>query len=469
MNYYTGILLNEIPTGFGGYTGIVLTNKGNNVVSYNISISDTVFESNLSDENTSNTLFLSSSNKYISSDSQAGTKINKIIQPNRASVFYILHKPFSNFENTIVTGLEWAKITIQSRSSCGTADQDIIIDATGQRVTGFQIPSKLGKFYGVKNYDDSNGYSVNFNWQSLQHYNYFTGFKVELSSQSNFSTILNTNYLEVIKNNDLNLPSYGNYDGFIEYEFSYSEANLSLDNDNLYARIQPINATGGTGQYTYATGFSNYDFELSDEAIYGSIQEPGYDFKFVPEMLYLTYKSNSEQDFDLYKYIVQNNNNSTDFSRYSGINIIFSKSDENNVSLANFSATQNTLGAINFVPTEMNFNTGDGGIFKIELEFENIGLYGYNGKGTIFNDDGTYNNPQNGGPIFNLDNFQIQENNEVKTIEYHIYKDNDSIFYAGAGGGQGLLITDTTQENSIPLKINGNQFTNSSLVNLINP
>ena len=46
--------------------------------------------------------------------------------------------------------------------------------------------------------------------------------------------------------------------------------------------------------------------------------------------------------------------------------------------IAIFESTDVTLGAINFIPKnniQMAFNTGVGGIFKLELEFENLIRY----------------------------------------------------------------------------------------------
>jgi hypothetical protein len=460
-NYYTGIQMDAVPTGFGGYKGIVLSNKGNNVVSYDISISSTIFDPVVNDAIDS--LFLSKSSKYIF-DSNGGKNIKLQILPNESDLFYILHKPFI----TDSTGYEISTVTIKSISSCGTLDQDIIVDVTGHRETGFSSPDRVGKFYGVKNYDSTNNYNVNFNWESLQHNNYFTGFKLELSSSSSFASILNTNYLAVPKNTDNNLPLYGNYDGFLNIPFSYSEANLPLTGD-LYTRIQPISPTGETGAYSFPTGFDSVPVSLNAKTIYAGISQPGYDFKFIPEILYLNYNSDNEVDFDLYDFVVKNNNNSTDFSRYSGINIVFTR-QTSDVDLAVFKASSTDLGVINFTPTSMNFNTGNGGIFRMELEFENIGLYGYGGEGLTWKPDGTYTDALNGGPIFNFDNFEIRQSDEsVKKIQYYIYKDNDTRFYAGAGGSQGLLITDTTESNqTVKTYVNGQQFNNLNLINLIN-
>ena len=74
----------------------------------------------------------------------------------------------------------------------------------------------------------------------------------------------------------------------------------------------------------------------------------------------------------------------------------------------------------------------------------------------------------NGGPIFKFDNIQYKDPPDdlnTRTIEYYIYKDVNSFFRAGVGGGKGLLITDETNEGfSIP--INGSKTETINRINL---
>ena len=44
-----------------------------------------------------------------------------------------------------------------------------------------------------------------------------------------------------------------------------------------------------------------------------------------------------------------------------------------------------------------------------------------------------------------------------------------SLFYAGVGGGKGLLITDTTNEAAFPILINGSKTETINRINLKNP
>ena len=102
------------------------------------------------------------------------------------------------------------------------------------------------------------------------------------------------------------------------------------------------------------------------------------------------------------------------------------------------------------VDKDIIFSVNANNVFTIQLEFENIGLYGFGGAGgNIVN--GVAINPKNGGPIFNIDNIEYGE----KKINYYIYKDADSVFMCGPGGGQAWLITDATNEDNRSVVIPG--------------
>ena len=118
--YYTGILLNKVPAGFGFYTGFVLTNGGNFPVEYEVSISRTDLTGISSadvigGEVPNKTIFISDSleNKYADEDF-----IKKTLNQNDSETFYILHRPFSNYEDTATkhTGYESGIITIKTKS-----------------------------------------------------------------------------------------------------------------------------------------------------------------------------------------------------------------------------------------------------------------------------------------------------------------------------------------------------------------
>jgi hypothetical protein len=83
----------------------------------------------------------------------------------------------------------------------------------------------------------------------------------------------------------------------------------------------------------------------------------------------------------------------------------------------------------------------------MQLEFENIKLYGFGGAGGSIAGPGT-----KGGPIFNLDHVEYSDG---KKINYLVYKDCDSVFMAGAAGGQMWLVTDNTNEDKREIIIPG--------------
>ena len=116
--YYTGFYLNRVPTGFGFSTGVALVNSGNAPVEYRIKISDTTLTGiTTSDVNggevPNKTIFISES---LDNDVSDDEYLTQIINQNDSGVFYILHKPFSNYSlsppNGKHTGHETARITI---------------------------------------------------------------------------------------------------------------------------------------------------------------------------------------------------------------------------------------------------------------------------------------------------------------------------------------------------------------------
>jgi hypothetical protein len=452
-------LLNTIPTGFGGYTGIVLTNSGNYPVRYTLSMSDTTFQAGTVNTSTAlngdiyNTIFIATDLENVSTDVSS---YSKIIDTSESGIFYIVNKPFSTFKNLAsrCTGLEYATLNIKSESSVGDVGDDINVYITGQRITGCPIPEKLGKFYAIKGYNRDDGVNLDCYFSSINNLDYFTGYNIDLATDTSFSTIVSSVSKIIPSNDDPDLPTYGKYHGLSGNTYSDKFSNLSFY-QNYYARVQAVNATGGTGAYIFATGYNNFDFTIDGMTYSGLHATPGDNLKVLPTGLYLTYYSDAETDFDLYKFLINSNNGSVDFRYYTGVNVKFYPKTEN--SIASFIASDVTKGAINFVynqaaPILFNANPADN-VFRIELEFENVSLFGKGGYGGT-----STTNPTNGGPIFNLDN--ILDNSDVsapKKIQYYIYKDIDSRFYAGPGGGKAVVITD---KNQISVNINGPEIYN---------
>ena len=454
--YYTGFYLNEVPTGFGFSTGIALINSGNSPVEYKIKISDTTLTGiTASDVNggevPNKTIFISESLDNDASDDEY--LIQKINQ-NDSGVFYILHKPFSNYSlsppNGKHTGHETARITIESVSSLGDQDDNILIDVSGRRVFIQPQPKTIGKFYAVTDYKPDSKVNIQYNWSIIDSESYLTGFRIETSLDSSFTNpLFSVDTLEIKTNINENQPLYGKYDSFKGEDYNFTLTNLEIGQD-YYARISGLNVNN-SGSRTFVTGFTVYNPVLDDTAYSGLTPSPGSNLVFTPRILYIDKISDSEVDFDLFKFLYENNNNSVNFTKYSGAVIKFFPEKKD---FAIYKASITTKGAINFiVPVDKDpiFSVNANNVFTMQLEFENIGLYGFGGAGgNIVN--GTQVNPKNGGPVFNIDNIEYDDG---KKFNYYIYKDADSIFMAGAGGGQAWLITDNTDKDNRKIIIPG--------------
>lgn len=457
--YYTGFYLNKVPTGFGIYTGISLTNSGNFPVQYTATISDTslvgLTASSSVDGFLPNTLFITKDlNTYDSQNQEAVQTIN----PSQSGIFYILHKPFDNFDvGQAATGYEVARLTVETTSSAGGQDAPIIIDITGQRVFAQPTPKRVGKFYAVKDYLPDYNVNLQYNWGIIDLDNYITGFKIQTSTDTSFSTIIDTLEYPIQLNTDSTKPLYGGFDCLKNDVFQANLRNLIIST-NYYARIQGLNVNGA-GPYSYATGFADYYPTLNGTGYSGIVPSPGSNLKFDPTGLYLTKISDNETDFDLFDFLYKANNNSTDFTKYTGVIVKFYP---NTSAMAVYKASSVEKGAINFIEPndkQLTFSVDVNNVFRVQLEFENVGLYGYGGAGLTWKSDGTFTNPQAGGPVFNIDNVAYTDSANVeRKFNYYIYKDVDSVFYAGAAGGKGWLVTENTNETDNKVKIQGNQI-----------
>ena len=449
-DYYNSLYLNKTPTGFGGYTGVKVVNSGNFPITYTASISNTTFVTSpvagdAVDGLLYDTLYVSKDSKYFDINTNS---VDLFLNPAETGFFYLMHRPFSTFTaGNESTGIETAVLSIYSNSILGDSDEAITIDVTGQRVITFETPNNVGRFYGLKDYDADNGYNIKFNWLCIDGYSYITGFRLDLSNYSNFSSY-QAYYLPVVRNNQIFLPNYGDYSGFFGESFSFQIGNLSLSSD-YYSRIAAINE-GGIGGFTYATGFWETAPNYFDDATYSGLHpNPGENLNYTKQILELEYKTDYTTDFDLADFIVSANG-SYDFSAYSGITVKFSPLTRDFGVLA---ATTNEFGAINLTPKQaLRFNVGDGNVFAMQLEFENMKVLSAGGFGVQFNSDGSVSNAGDGGPIFNFDNLNYTDSTDtLRKFNYYIQKDVDSIFYAGLGGGAGLAITDTSDISDLEL------------------
>lgn len=469
--YYTGIILNRVPTGFGIYTGISLTNSGNFPVEYSLSVSNTTLlgvanTDAIDNELPNKTIFISENFNNDLSDQQS---ISKIVNPKSSGIFYVLHKPFSNYKSSVspASGYEIAQITVKTISSLGDQDDNIIIDVSGQRILTQPTPKKVGKFYGVSDYLPNTSTNLQYNWGVIDVDSYVTGFRIETATDNTFSTIIDTLDYQIPMNSNENYPLYGQYNGFDNYNFQATLQNLNISQD-YYTRISGLNSHA-SGSYTYVTGYKEYFPILDDTAYSGLTLSPGSNLKLNPTGLYLEKISDFETDFDLYDFIYKANNNSSNFTKYTGIIVKFFPKEN---LLATYKSSSTSLGAINFIePNDeqkrMIFSVDGSNNFRIQLEFENTCLYGKGGDGLKWNADGSYSQPQNGGPIFNIDNIAYDFGGVTRQINFYIYKDIDSIFAAGPAGGKGWIITENTNETTNTIKLAGTTVTDLIDYNLI--
>jgi hypothetical protein len=456
--YYTGKILDQTPTGLGGYTGLVLTNSGNFTVTYNAVIGDTTLykngdttivpSSDIENGANTNTIFIA---EDILSNNINDSSLSLTVDPSSSGVFYVLHRPFSEFTaGNESTGYEVARITINTVSSAGDTDNPILVDISGQRVYDNPTPSRIGKFYAVKSYSEATSYQLEFFWNTLSPTNYVKRFVIDISSDTGFTSIIYSYTGDIVLQNDSDKPRFGDYNGFINDNFSVKINQLSVGQD-YYARIQGINFDNEPGPYSYPTGYSYNNPILNPTGISGLFEAPGANLKSDASILYLTKTDDYEENFNIYDFIKQNNNNSSDFRFYSGVNIKFNSSSN---SLAKYIATTVNSGGINFVvpnSDDFKYAVNANNIFTIELEFNNIAVLGRGGEGVKWQTNGTFINAKNGGPCINFDSYFY----DSKPIEFRLYKDLNSLFYGGPGGGQGWAITDTSTTDINQLKLDG--------------
>jgi hypothetical protein len=447
-DYYTGITMPEIPTGFAGSTGVLVKNASAYIVDYAVRLE--------SDSGYENSFYLSKDNNIYDINSfgrETRTSLSlDSVKPGFSKSFYVLHKPLLDAS----TGDETCSIYIDTVSSLGDSDETIQIDVTGKRITDPPAPDNVGSFYCVKT---KNGSSLNmeFHWNFVTNNNYVTGFRLDFANNDSFSPT-DEYFIAVDENsNPESLPTYGGYNGLEFIRYSYQFSDLSL-NSNYYARIVPINTDGETGNAAYATGFENLrPFKLDAVTYSGLHPSPGENLRFTAAILNLEYSVNQIDNFDLLDFILDNNrdsqgNISYDFSAYSGINIQFKPESSDYIEFRSYNPTQVNVpleergGAINLVkaniPSDKNliFSTNNDGEFTIILNFEKTKLLG---------DPDYYNEDDNSGAIFYLDDLSYTDtdNNRIKCV-YEIRKDPQSAFYAGWNNGAAYIENDADNSNN---------------------
>ena len=444
----TGTNIGNCLTGFGIHYPVTIYNSGNSEVIYNL--------------NNSNT-----SNFDVS-------KSSFIISPSNYDVFDILYKPTISSPASDET----TAITIQSISAeDGSVDPsgNITLNITGSKIT--DITGGNPRSFRVVSI--FNGPEYNFYWKAPSGItganlaNYFiTGYKLELSTSTNFGSPVFNKFINVGQNNNAD-PLFSTYYGFgdedITYKLDRNEYSNLQTNSNYYARLYTL-INGNSGASVYASGVNSVSQSVSEEVFIGysgtpiniKIEKKTFDF-YIDGSNYYNYT------YDLFSKLVQQNNNSSDFSAYSGINIYL---PENSL----FESQDLSKGALDLNGTFLNLTGNPAGTFINIYVPSTTEIVGRIGDGTnIVWQNGWeqfyFNNPQglidaatisspgysdstNGGPCFSLKaTTNVNNAGNVNDIKYNIYSqlpnpeagvsflnglvNSKSRIASGSGGGKG--------------------------------
>jgi hypothetical protein len=457
---YYGIELEDVPTGFGIYTGINIRNAGDTPVRYDISI-EKVDVGGIPPEDEVDTLFLLKDlNVFTSLESELQIEAN----PNSNSKFYVVHKPF----RTDTDDYETARITINTLAYNGDEDDEITIDVTGVRVTGApNEPPVPNSFYTVLNWNATDGVHAKFNWSYIKTNSYVTGFKLDLASDSSFSSLVDEIFLPVESNSSDILPDFGKYAALSGFDFSLTAKNLGFGS-SYYARLKALNNAvsplSAESSYVYGPVFRGSNPNLTQEQIESATSAPP-EIVLTPGKLQIIYKVTENNNPVDVLLLLKNENggNGYNFMGYNEAEIIFEPL-LNNVSASIVGNSTYPSPLYTLAPNEYSFNVDSNNIFKLTLKFNRVSLYGYGGEGVTPNSlvGG------NGGALFNFDNLNYTDNGVLKQFNYYIVKDIYSEFVAGVGGGQGFVITDTdTEDRNSAIYVNGGQIDYVNYINLV--
>jgi hypothetical protein len=447
----TGANIGNCLTGFGINHSINIYNSGNSEVLYSI-------------KNSNNTNFTISSNSFTVSPSDYGF----------LSVYY---KPTISAGTDEITDLTISSISIED----GSVDPsgDITLNLTGTRLT--DITGGNPRSFRVISKSNNNYPEYNFYWKAptgisgsnLNNY-FITGYRLQLSTINDFSSIVFTKHINTQINNNQD-PLYSSYYGFgdndIFYNLNTNEYSELKADTTYYARLHTF-TVGHSGVSVYASGVDYIDQAVPQDVLVGysgapiniKIEKKPFNFYVTPNNTWFNYT------YDLYSKLVESNNGSSNFSPYSGINVYL---PENTV----FESQDLTKGAIDlngeflnltgssagtfinfYVPssTEIKGRVGDGTnlYFQYNKTLFNGG-YGYTKNGQPNNiippavASSEYSDTSNGGPALSLKASTKVNNTSYTDFKYNFYAilsnpqvvnsntNSEPKIASGSGGGKG--------------------------------
>jgi len=329
----TGINIGNCLTGFGIHFPVTISNSGNSEIFYDL-------------DNSNITNFSLSKNSFT-------------ISPSDYAIFDIFYSPTisspSSDEQTIIT---IASTSIEDGSSDPSGNISLyitgtkIIDITGGNPRSFRVVSN----YAGPIYDFYWKAPTGITGDNLHNY-FITGYRLDLSTTTNFSSPDFTKYINVAKNNNID-PSYSTFYGFSDedvfYRLTSNEFPSLTVNQNYYARLHSL-VNNNSGVSIYASGVDSVSQSVSEEVFLGysgtpiniKIEKKAFD-------LYIDYSTWYNYTYDLYAKLVEKNNGSNDFKQYSGINIYLPENSR-------FESTDLSKGAIDLNGTFLNL-TGNNSI-----------------------------------------------------------------------------------------------------------
>lgn len=461
--HYKGLLLNEVPTGFGTYTGVVLKNQSPNAILYSIEAQPTTLYKNIDSQAVqpvegyqelipdTDALDLNLSNNTIKVSPDLQTFADSAfleLEGGSSGIFYISHKPFSTFApQSESVGFEQANINIFSTSSNGSTDEVIVLDVTGQRILDPPDPSKLMKFICTKRYNEEYGYYLDAIWSIGKGENFLTGFILDVYTDKNDpenSHVQGSPFDIGIEKNvsSDSLPDYLSYYNENTKNYLKEVTSVSLSDSELYARIRGVNGLGEEGLNVFAKGVDyGQSLQFTDEILYAKLTEP--DNLAAEDALELDIEKRilSEENIDLSELIYTANNNSYDLSRFSSVNIklIGSTSDSSVSSFSElppiFLKNKNFKFQKSLVPNK----------FTITIQIKDLLIRGRDGEGSKFISNEERIPAEDGGSLFELDNINY---NGIQ-VEYQILKDRNSKLIAGLGGARSYQADSTSDENEV--------------------